>query len=101
VARDVGRKWLRIHGTGNKNTDRTSTFYPHYATAGCISTREMNYDGVIYKDQRLLLDQMMSSMQLAPVFSSEPLIKGILYVIEIDDMHSKVLKEDLEILGLN
>ena len=101
VARDVGRKWLRIHGTGNKNTDRTSTFYPHYATAGCISTREMNYDGVIYKDQRLLLDQMMSSMQLAPVFSSEPLIKGILYVIEIDDMQSKVLKEDLEILGLN
>lgn len=101
VARDVGRKWLRIHGTGNRNTDRSSKFYPHYATSGCVSTREMEYDGVKYVDQRVLLDKMMSSMQLAPIYTSETLLKGILYVIEIDDKQSKVQLEDLELFGLN
>ncbi len=100
VARDVGRKWLRIHGTGNRNTDRASKFYPHFATSGCISTREMKYDGVTYKDQRVILDKMMESMQLAPVFANEVDIKGVIYVVELDDKKEKVTIKSLKEFGI-
>jgi nitroreductase len=100
VARDVGRKWLRIHGTGNRNTDRTSSFYPHFATSGCISTREMEYDGVDYKDQRVILDTMMSAMQLAPIYANEVDIKGVIYVVELDDKKEKVTAQTLKTYGI-
>lgn len=100
VARDVGRSWLRIHGTGNRNTDRSSHFYPHYATSGCVSTREMKYDGVKYTDQRIILDTLMSAMQLAPVYNNEVNIKGILYVVELDDAKKPVTLEDLKDFGI-
>lgn len=100
VARDVGRKWLRIHGTGNRNYDRTSPFYTFFATAGCIATREMNYDGVEYKDQRIILDKMMESMRLAPVYQNEVNIKGVIYVVELDDKKEKVTAETLKSYGI-
>lgn len=100
VARDVGRKWLRIHGTGNRNTDRNSTFYPHVPSAGCITTKEMKYDGIDYKDQRIILDTMMNSMQLAPVFANEVEIKGVIYVVELDDKKEKVTTESLKEYGI-
>jgi len=96
LARDIGRQYLRIHGTGNRNEDSNSHFYPHYATSGCISTREGKYDGVDYKDQRVILDKMMNSMQMAPIFSNEVNLKGVLYVIELDDQKKKVTAEDLK-----
>lgn len=100
VARDIGRKWLRIHGTGNRNTDRSSVFYPHFATSGCISTREMKYDGIVYKDQRVILDKMMESMKLAPIFQNETNIKGVLYVVELDDKKEKVTTKALKEFGI-
>ncbi len=100
LARDLGRAHLRIHGTGNRNEDRASTFYPHYPTSGCISTREMKYDGIDYNDQRLVLDKMMDSMQLAPIYSNEVNLKGILYVIELDDQKKKVTPADLKSFDL-
>ena len=100
IARDIGRKWLRIHGTGNRNTDPTSKFYPHFATSGCISTREMKYDEVDYNDQRIILDTLMSAMQLAPIYTNEVKIKGILYVIELDDQKKAVKLEDLKEFGI-
>jgi hypothetical protein len=101
VARDVGRKWLRIHGTGNRNTDPKTTFYPHYPTAGCISTRELRYDGINYNDQRVLLDKMMEAMQMAPVFVNEVNLKGVLYVIELDDEKAPVTSETLKTYGID
>ena len=100
VARDIGRKWLRIHGTGWKNTDPNSSYYPHFATSGCISTRELEYDGIVYKDQRLLLDKMMEASDLLPVFTNEVKLQGVLYVVEIDDQKKKVTLSDPENLGL-
>lgn len=100
VARDVGRKWLRIHGTGNRNSDRKTTFYPHVSSAGCITTRELKYDGVDYKDQRIILDTMMKSMQLAPVYNNEVEIKGVIYVVELDDKKEKVTAETLKAYGI-
>ncbi len=100
VARDVGRKWLRIHGTGNRNTDTSSSFYPHFATSGCVSTRELEYDGTDYKDQRIILNKMMEAMQIAPVFSNETSLKGVLYVIELDDKKKSITPEDLAKFGL-
>ncbi|MCT4642375.1 MAG: hypothetical protein N4A33_08770 [Bacteriovoracaceae bacterium] len=96
IARDIGRKYLRIHGTGNINTDKKSSYYPHFATSGCISTREGKYDGTVYKDQRLLLDKMMTSLQLGPIFSNEVLIEGVLYVANITNKKKKVTFKDIE-----
>jgi hypothetical protein len=46
IARDVGRSLLRIHGTGTKNRNPTSSWYPFYPTVGCIASKENTYDGV-------------------------------------------------------
>ncbi len=100
IARDIGRKWLRIHGTGDRNDNKKSTYYPHVPTSGCISTREMQYDEIEYKDQRIILDQMMTSMQLGPVYANETLIKGVLYVVELDDSKRKVTLADLKHYGI-
>lgn len=100
IARDVGRTHLRIHGTGNKNTDRNSPHYTFYGTAGCVSTQENVYDGIEYKGQRILLDKMMETMNLLPVFSNETKIKGLLFVIDIDNKSSKVTEEDLAEFGI-
>jgi hypothetical protein len=100
IARDAGRSLLRIHGTGRRNNNRNSAFYPHKPTAGCISTRELAYDGVTYRDQRIILDEIMKALDLDPIYKNEELIKGVLHVIEIDDQKSKVTIKDLQALGL-
>lgn len=101
VARDIGRKWLRIHGTGRVNKDPKTQYYPHVPTSGCISTREGSYgEDSVYQDQRLLLDKMMESMALNPIYSNEVAIKGILYVIDLDNKNKKVTLEDLKKFGI-
>jgi hypothetical protein len=96
VARDMGRDLLRIHGTGLVNTNPQSTYYPFIPSLGCIKNREGTYDGVEYKDQRLMLDQMMEALGLNPIYENEPSIHGLLYVIELDDQARAVEQADIE-----
>lgn len=100
IARDVGRKFLRIHGTGNRNDNKTSPHYTFFGTSGCISTQENTYDGVEYKGQRILLDKLMQAMNLLPVYSNEIKIKGLLYVIELDDDVGAVTEDVLSRYGI-
>ncbi len=101
VARDIGRNLFRIHGSGRMNTDSTTPYFPFMRTLGCISQRENTYSGVTYKDQRNLLDSIMKSMELAPSYENEPKIKGILYVLELNDKSSPVTLNDLKDYGIN
>jgi hypothetical protein len=98
IARDNGRKHLRIHGTGRVNDDKESSYYPHVPTSGCISTREGKYSNINYKDQRNILDTMMQAMSLAPVYSNEVELKGVLYVMNLDDQKAAVSSEEIETL---
>lgn len=100
VARDAGRNLFRIHGTGRKNTDPTTPYYPFMRTSGCIAQRENTYDGVTYKDQRELLDDIMKAMDMVPSYSNEVNIKGILYVMEIDNDQGPVDAVDLALRGI-
>jgi len=100
VARDVGRNLFRIHGSGRINTEPDAPYFPLNRTNGCIAQRENTYDGVAYQDQRDLLDVMMKSLELAPVYANEPKIKGILYVIELGDINSQVQLDDLLPYGI-
>lgn len=101
VARDAGRKWLRIHGTGRVNSEPTSPYYPHRPTLGCISLREGSYPEGTYIDQRRLLDKIMSEMRILPEYSNEVNIKGLLYVIDLDDKKGRVSLETLKYYGVN
>lgn len=100
VARDVGREFLRIHGTGNRNDDKSSPHYTFFGTSGCVSTQENTYDGIEYRGQRLLLDKLMQAMNLLPVYSNEIEIKGLLYVVELDDNLGAVTTEVLSQYGI-
>lgn len=97
VARDIGRNLLRIHGTGKMNSETDTPYYPFMRTSGCIAQRENTYGDVTYQDQRNLLDQIMKAMDLEPTFENELKIKGILYLIEVDESNApmtlKVLNE--------
>lgn len=101
IARDVGRKWLRIHGTGRINKDPDSKYFPHMPTSGCVSVREGEYEDIEYRDQRKILDKIMEQMQLAPVYVNEVEIKGVFYVIELDDKKERVSEETLADYGIN
>lgn len=102
VARDIGRGALRIHGTGMRNGDSESSYYPFVPTSGCIAQREKKYNGVNYQDQRLLLDKMMQSLELPAQFGNETKIRGLLFVIEIDDKEEAVTTSELiELLDLS
>jgi hypothetical protein len=96
VARDAGRSQLRIHGTGRHNDDPESTFYPHMRTSGCVSQLEGEYPNESFKDQRSLLKMFLTSLGLQPVFENEPAIKGLLYVVEVDDVHAPVRLADIK-----
>lgn len=100
LARDNGRKWLRIHGTGRINKNPESLYYPHMPTSGCVSVREGKYEDVEFTDQRKILDKIMEAMEIAPVFSNETKIKGMLYVIELDDKKERVSEETLREYGI-
>lgn len=101
VARDIGRNLLRIHGTGKINKDPTTPYFPFMRTSGCVAQRENTYSGVRYNDQRVLLDQIMTAMELAPNYSNEVKVKGIFYLIELNDKNAPVTHEDLLALGIN
>ena len=98
IARDIGRKYLRIHGTGRVNDNSSLNYYPHMPTAGCISTKEGRYGGVNYRDQRRILDKIMETMHLGPVYQNEIHIKGVLFVLNLDDRKSAVSIDDLNFL---
>jgi hypothetical protein len=101
VARDIGRNLFRIHGTGTINEDANSSHYPFVRTSGCIANRENTYDGKTYQDQRVLLDAMMIALDLDPKFKNETKIKGLLFMIELDNKNKTVELEDLKPFGIN
>lgn len=100
VSRDMGRNLLRVHGTGKINVDKETPYYPFMRTSGCIAQRENTYDGVTYKDQRGLLDSIMKAMDLAATYENETHVKGILYLVDIDDKNAPVTLEDLAYKGI-
>jgi hypothetical protein len=100
VARDIGRNMFRIHGSGRINNDPNTPYFPFNRTHGCISQRENTYDGVTYKDQRNLLDDIMRAMGFQPKYENEPKIKGLLYVIELDDTNGATTPEELKEFGI-
>ena len=100
VSRDIGRNLLRIHGTGKINVDKETPYYPFMRTSGCIAQRENTYSGKTFKDQRNLLDSIMKAMDLAAKYENETQVKGILYIVEIDDKNAPVSLEDLAFRGI-
>lgn len=100
AARDVGRNLFRIHGTLKINNDSTVPYYPFMRTSGCIAQRENTYDGVTFNDQRVLLDSIMGALDLEPAYENEPKIKGLLYLVEIDDVDEVVSAETLRTYGI-
>ena len=100
VSRDIGRNLLRIHGTGKINVDKETPYYPFMRTSGCIAQRENTYEGVTFKDQRNLLDSIMTAMDLELNYSNETHVKGILYLVDIDDENAPVTLHDLAIKGI-
>lgn len=100
TARDMGRNLFRIHGTLKINNDPTTPYYPFMRTSGCIARRENTYDGVTYKDQRDLLDTVMTAMDMTPKYENETLTKGLIYIVEIDDKNAPVTLEDLALRGI-
>lgn len=100
VARDAGRNLFRIHGTGKLNKDPMTPYYPFMRTSGCIAQRENSYPEMKYQDQRELLDDIMTAMDLVPNYQNEVKVKGILYLMEIDDKNGPVLAEDLALRGI-
>lgn len=86
VARELGRSLLRIHGTGRKNLNPFNAFFPLVPTSGCLATNEAKLFGFSgARDQRLLLDQLMSALELPCTYENESKIHGLLYVVELDD----------------
>jgi hypothetical protein len=100
TARDVGRNLFRIHGTLKINTDPTVPYFPFMRTSGCIAQRENTYEDVTYSDQRILLDKIMMALNLEPVYANEPKVKGILYIVEIDDTDEAVTEDVLRTYGI-
>lgn len=99
IARNMGRALFRIHGTGNP-APVDQPYYPFFATSGCVAQKEGVYNGVRYRDQRLLLDQLMLALDLQPVYANEIQIQGLLFVININDAQKAVQLEDLQALGI-
>jgi hypothetical protein len=100
TARDVGRSLFRIHGTGKINQDPTTPYYPFMRTSGCIAQRENTYGDVTYRDQRVLLNDIMKAMDMVPNYENEVKVKGILYLVEIDDLNDSVEAKDLALRGI-
>lgn len=95
LARSLGRKFLRIHGTGMVNKKFFSPYYPFVPTSGCIATNEVNTFWKKIHDQRKLLDALMKASELEVKFENEEKIQALLYVFEIDDQKRRVGLKDL------
>ncbi len=100
TARDIGRSLFRIHGTGKINQDPTTPYYPFMRTSGCIAQKENTYGEVTYRDQRVLLNDIMKAMDMVPNYENEVKVKGILYLVEIDDLNASVEAKDLALRGI-
>ena len=99
VARNNGRGLFRIHGTGLRSS-RFRSYFPLVPTAGCVAQSENTYNKIIYRDQRLLLDQLMVASGLDPIYENETEILGLLYVIDIDKKEEPVTIESLKEVGI-
>jgi hypothetical protein len=100
IARDMGRNLLRIHGTGKKNEDPTTPYYPFIPTAGCVAQREGAYDGEVFIDQRKILDAWMAASAMELKYENEAAIRGLFYVINVDEVEAPVTAEDLARYGI-
>ena len=100
TARDIGRNLLRIHGSGKINTDPNTPYFPFMRTSGCVAQRENTYDGMAYNDQRILLDVVMTALGLTPKYENELQIKGVMYIMEIDEVAAPVELTDLTVMGI-
>ena len=100
VAQRNGRSDLRMHGTLNPGGEADKPWHPFRPTAGCIAARENTYDGVVYRDQRHLLDAWMAGLGLSSSSENERQIHGLLYVIEMDEKEAPVSVEDLAAIGI-
>lgn len=96
AARNVGRHSLRIHGTLIPNPNEDAPYYTFFPTAGCIASREGFYKGVEFKDQRELLDVFMMAQGLNVKRENETSIKGLLYVVNINNEEKAVELTDIE-----
>jgi len=94
-AKSLGRDLFRIHGVGTQNIIPQTKFYPFIPTAGCITSREGEYGGITYNDQRQMLNKMMESLGLEPNEENEVYINGYLYIIDIDNQDKAVTLEDI------
>lgn len=91
VGRELGRHLLRIHGTGRVNINPFTTYFPFVPTSGCLATNEASILGFKKsQDQRLLLDSLMSALNLPQTPENESKIHGLLYVVEFDDSLSAI-----------
>jgi hypothetical protein len=100
ISRTVKRQYLRIHGTGRLNTDPKTPYYPHLTSSGCITVREGSYGKNKFNDQKVILDALLRASDLDSNFSNELKIKGLLYVVEIDDEKRAVTRADLTKYGI-
>jgi hypothetical protein len=99
VARDIGRGLFRIHGTGVPSLPGTH-FYPFVGTSGCVAKRENHHDGIDYVDQHLFLQELMIATGLTPAPDNELKIKGLLYIVNIDNKRGAVTAQDLADYGI-
>ena len=99
-ARNIGRSLFRLHGTGMRNSNTRSKYYPFIRTRGCVATRESRYGDIEYKDQQLVLNKMMEAMGLTPKYANETKIRGLLYIVNINNEKKAVNIHDLEKLDL-
>ncbi len=88
VGRELGRSLLRIHGTGRKNFNPLTSYYPFVPTSGCLATNEASFLGTGIgkaQDQRLLLNTLLNALNLPVTEENESKIHGLLYVVEFSD----------------
>jgi hypothetical protein len=96
IADAVGRKYLRIHGTGQKNYRSSSPYYPYVGTRGCVAQRENKYSKLDqeFHDQNILLDQLMLAQGLEAKYANHTKIRSVLYVVELNAEKSPVSREE-------
>jgi len=97
-SRNNGRSAFRIHGTGFTSTGQGKPYYPFMATRGCVAQIEGNFNSTKYKYQRRLLDQIMQARGYDPTYKNEYKVRGILYIININNEKRAVDYQDLESL---
>ena len=96
IAKAVGRKYLRIHGTGQKNYRSSSPYYPFVGTRGCVAKRENKYSRLDteFHDQKHLLDELMAAQDLEVKYGNHMKIRSVLYVVELSADKSPVTREE-------